>query len=166
MAKKVIRVGFERDGKASRLAQAAALTLAILRYLGVASLAELEEALRRGEERVTTKIRCLVLDADDEALLADEEFAPILWLLQLGSESKTAPRPGVLLAICPECGAWSLAATSSPATCFLTDSCPGRAKAVVAAKRAPDPEGRTLDEILAAGEDERAAGRNPHTDRP
>jgi hypothetical protein len=159
VAKKIELVGFARDDHAPRLAQAAALTLGILRYVGAPNLTDLATALSRRDERTVTRVASLVLDADDEELLADEEFTPILWLLQRGFEGKTGPfRPGVLLALCPECDAWSLvdrtiSGEKRPA-CRLTDSCPGRIRTVPAAKKIAEPEGRTLSLILADREGE------------
>lgn len=106
---------------------AAAVTLALLKVTGTASMAELVSRLEAGDETVTPKFNSIVLT--EEQIIALEDHREAVDLIRTG--------PTVTVTVCPSCGGISAVSGATPKSCNLTLSCPGEPEKASAAVKYP-----------------------------
>ena len=107
--------------------QAASLALGVMSVAKVREWSDLDESWPEG----------LLLDPEQvDTLRAGSVVLPYLrWSAPISGHR--ARWPVVTIAVCPECGRWSLVARGTPGRCRLTSGCSGKPHKVSQAKKVP-----------------------------
>lgn len=138
-------VRFETPADVPALAQAASVTIALLKFMQSNTLDELYDRASEAKLASQTKVFITRLGqvelSDDQAHLI-ELFFPVLRLITV--------KPGTTLAVCAECHdaptaspdgevpmphGWQLVGSTSPSSCRVTAGCTGKPSRAVAAKK-------------------------------
>ena len=116
---------FKWNVDAPRLVQAASLALGILSFVKCRTVADLDLAMRSDDPVTRALVGNVVLGDDARALLSDPVLAPMLGLLR--AKTKQDKREVALsVAVCPDCGQWTLAGSGAIGKCTLTRGCAGK----------------------------------------
>jgi hypothetical protein len=125
-------VGFNSPKDGPDLVKAAAVALGVARHCRAESWADLVDRLESGDTDTLILLAGLYLTAEQSRLIEEADGNGILRLLRV--------KPGVTVAVCPECNQWVLVVGTPPTKCKVTLRCVGKpVKASIASKRPLEP---------------------------